>query len=173
MRQSLLEVPRLPRRPLRAAGFTLIEIMVVVVIIGLLAAAIVPEVVGHVKEARVARAKEDIQALTTALTMYQLDNFQYPTTDQGLQALIAQPSDPSIKHWRPGGYISQGSLEDPWGNPYQYVYPGTHGRAYDLFSLGPNGTSAEESGDDSSVIGNWNLDGSATNVAADTSGAPR
>jgi general secretion pathway protein G len=143
----------------RASGFTLIEIMVVVVIIGLLAAVIVPEVVSKVEQARVAKARQDIQALTTALTMYRIDNFKYPTTDQGLQALVQQPADPNIKNWKPGGYISQGSLKDPWGNDYQYVYPGTHGREYDLFSLGANGQ--DTSGDSSTVIGNWNLDGSS------------
>ena len=140
----------------RASGFTLIEIMVVVVIIGLLAAVIVPEVVSKVEQARVAKARQDIQALTTALTMYRIDNFKYPTTDQGLQALVQQPADPNIKNWKPGGYISQGSLKDPWGNDYQYVYPGTHGREFDLFSYGPNGQ--EGGGDSSSIIGNWNLD---------------
>lgn len=137
-----------------SAGFTLIEIMVVVVIIGLLAAMIVPEVMHRVEDARVSKARGDIQALTTALTMFRLDNFKYPTTDQGLQALVQRPEDASIKNWRP--YLSQGSLKDPWGNEYQYVYPGTHGREYDLFSLGPNGQ--EGGADTSSVIGNWNLD---------------
>ncbi|MGH8258088.1 MAG: type II secretion system protein GspG, partial [Steroidobacteraceae bacterium] len=79
-------------------------------------------------------------------------------TDQGLQALVERPADPSLRNWKPGGYISQGSLKDPWGNDYQYVYPGTHGRQYYLFSLGPNGQ--EGGGDGNSVIGNWNLDGS-------------
>lgn len=149
-------------RRARAAGFTLIEIMVVVVIIGLLAAAIVPEVVGHVEEARVAKAKEDIQALGTALTMYHIDNFQFPTTDEGLKALVERPADPAVKHWREGGYIAQGSLKDPWGNDYQYVFPGTHGHAYDLFSYGPKGPNDADAGDSSSMIGNWNVDESAT-----------
>jgi general secretion pathway protein G len=161
------------RHPARPAGFTLIEIMVVVVIIGLLAAMIVPSVVGHVEQARVTRAHQDIQALGTALTMYRIDNFRYPTTDQGLKALVERPADPSIKNWRDGGYLGQGSLKDPWGNDYQYVYPGTHGREYDLYSLGANG---EEGGTDSnSVIGNWNLDsngGSNSTGGGATGGAP-
>lgn len=144
----------------RAAGFTLIEIMVVVVIIGLLAAVIIPNVFHNVEEARVAKARQDIQALTTALTMYRLDNFKYPSTDQGLSALVDRPADPSLKNWRPGGYIQQGSLKDPWGNEYQYVFPGTHGRDFDLFSFGENGQ--EGGGDTSSVIGNWNLDSSGS-----------
>jgi len=147
-----------PRTRVRSDGFTLIEIMVVVVIIGLLAAVIIPNVFSRVEDARVAKARTDIQALTTALTMYRLDNYKYPTTDQGLSALVERPADPSLKNWRPGGYVQQGSIKDPWGNDYQYVYPGTHGREFDLFSLGPNGQ--EGGGDSSSVIGNWNLDGS-------------
>jgi general secretion pathway protein G len=171
MRHSQSPALQPAAQPARAAGFTLIEIMVVVVIIGLLAAAIVPQVVGRVEEARVAKAKEDIQALTTALTMYRIDNFQLPTTDQGLQALVERPSDPSIKHWRPGGYVQQGSLKDPWGNDYQYVFPGTHGHDFDLFSYGSNGTGSDEGGDSSTVIGNWNLDTSGTSGASDQSGA--
>jgi general secretion pathway protein G len=159
---------RLLRRP-RNAGFTLIEIMVVVVIIGLLAAMIVPSVVGHVEQARVTRAHQDIQALGTALTMYRIDNFKYPTTDQGLKALIERPADPTIKNWREGGYIQQGSLKDPWGNEYQYVFPGTHGHEYDLFSLGANG---EDGGTDSaSVIGNWNLDSNGASSSSGENGA--
>jgi general secretion pathway protein G len=154
--RSMLMRNIVPYRRRRSAGFTLIEIMVVVVIIGLLAAMIVPEVMHRVEDARVAKARQDIQALTTALTMFRLDNFKYPTTDQGLTALVQRPSDPSIRNWKQGGYIAQGSLKDPWGNDYQYVYPGTHGREYDLFSLGPNGQ--EGAGDSNSVIGNWNLD---------------
>jgi general secretion pathway protein G len=140
----------------RSRGFTLVEIMVVVIIIGLLAAVIVPGVVGRVEDARIAKTRQDIQALSTALTMYRLDNFKYPNTDQGLRALIQQPADPTIKNWRAGGYIQQGSLKDPWGNDYQYVYPGTHGREYDLFSYGADGQEGGEGND--ADIGNWNLD---------------
>jgi general secretion pathway protein G len=136
-----------------ARGFTLIEIMVVVIIIGLLAAAIVPEVIGKVDEARVAKAKEDIQALETALTEYRLDNSVYPSTDDGLDALTKQPNDPSVTHWH-GPYIQQIS-KDPWGRPYQYAYPGTHGQPYDLYTLGADG---QPGGDGVNAdIGNWNL----------------
>ena len=143
------------------SGFTLIEIMVVVIIIGLLAAVIVPQVVGRVEEARVAKARQDIQALSTALTLYRLDNFKYPTTDQGLRALVQQPADPSIRNWRAGGYLGQGSLRDPWGNDYQYVFPGTHGHEYDLFSFGADGQEGGEGND--ADVGNWNMD---SNLAA-------
>ena len=138
----------------RPRGFTLIEIMVVVIIIGLLAAVIVPQVISKVDEAKVTKAKSDIQALETALTMYRLDNSRYPTTDQGLTALVTQPTDPSIKHWRPGGYLQRVS-KDPWGNEYQYVYPGTHGKEYDLFSFGADGAPGGEGID--ADIGNWNI----------------
>lgn len=146
------------RRSARSAhqrGFTLIEIMVVVVIIGLLAAVIVPQVVDKVDQARSAKAKQDITSLETALTMYRLDNSKYPTTDQGLTALSTQPTDPSIRHWRPGGYIKRIS-KDPWGNDYQYVYPGTHGGEYDLYSLGADNQPGGEGTD--ADVGNWNAE---------------
>jgi general secretion pathway protein G len=146
------------RRTPRSAtqrGFTLIEIMVVVVIIGLLAAVIVPQVVDKVDQARSAKAKQDITSLETALTMYRLDNSKYPTTDQGLAALSTQPTDPSIRNWRPGGYIKRIS-KDPWGNDYQYVYPGTHGSEYDLYSLGADNQPGGEGAD--ADVGNWNAE---------------
>ncbi len=137
-------------------GFTLIEIMVVVVIIGLLAAFIVPQVMGRVDEARITKVKGDIQMLETALSMYRLDTARYPTTEQGLMALVTKPDDPAVRNWKPGGYLSRVS-KDPWGNEYRYVYPGTKGREYDLYSLGPDGQEGTPESDQDNV-GNWNLD---------------
>jgi general secretion pathway protein G len=138
----------------RTRGFTLIEIMVVVIIIGLLAAIIVPNLMSNVDKANVAKAKQDIRALEAALSMYYLDNSKYPTSEQGLAALTQQPTDPSIKHWRPGGYLDRIS-KDPWGNPYLYTFPGTHGKQYDLFTLGADGQPGGEGLN--ADIGNWNL----------------
>ena len=131
-------------------GFTLVEVMVVVVILAILAAFIVPKIAGRPDEARVLKAKHDIQTLETALDLYKLDTGTYPTTDQGLQALIESPS--SARSWREGGYIKRLTL-DPWGNPYQYFYPGQYGEL-DIYSLGANGQAGGEG--INAEIGNWN-----------------
>jgi len=119
----------------RARGFTLIEVMVVVVILGLLAAIVVPKVMSRPDEARVVAAKADIAAIVQALKLYRLDNTAYPTTDQGLAALVMRPTtDPVPLNWKPGGYLDR-VPKDPWGTDYQYLNPGTHGEI-DVFSLG-------------------------------------
>ena len=148
-----------PRRYPPAAGaqrgFTLIEIMVVVIIIGLLAAVVVPQFLGRVDDARVAKTKQDIQAMETALTLYKLDNFSYPSAEEGLKALVEKPNDPNVHNWRAGGYLKHLN-KDPWGNDYQYQIPGMHGGDYDLYSLGADG---QPGGDGVNAdIGNWNLD---------------
>lgn len=140
----------------RAAGFTLIEIMVVVVILGILAALVLPNVIGNVDTAQVAKVKQDMQAFETALSLYRLDNYKYPTNDQGLQALVQQPNDPTVRNWKPGGYLRGGVRKDPWQRDYVYVYPGTHGNEYDLFTLGADG---QEGGEGINAdIGNWMTD---------------
>lgn len=128
------------------SGFTLIEIMVVVVILAVLGALVVPKILENVDKARVTRAQSDIRAIQTALDLYRLDNFKYPTTEQGLQALVTQPTDPSITNYRSGGYLSA-LPKDPWNNPYQYVSPGANGRDYDIISYGRDGKPGGESYD--------------------------
>lgn len=140
----------------RLSGFTLIEIMVVVVIIGLLAAFIVPNVMNRVDDARITKVRGDIQSFETALSMYRLDTARYPSTAQGLGALVQKPDDPSVRNWKPGGYLQRVS-KDPWGNEYRYAYPGTRGREYDLYSVGPDGQEGSDEADKDNV-GNWNLD---------------
>lgn len=142
-------------RRIRHAGFTLIEIMVVVIIIGLLAAVVVPQFLSKVDDARVTKAKADVQAMQTALTMFKLDNYVYPTTDMGLKALAQKPDAATVKNWKAGGYL-QHVNKDPWGNEYQYQLPGTHGGEYDLYSLGADGKPGGEGYD--ADVGNWNLD---------------
>jgi len=137
-------------RLFKQAGFTLIELMLVIVIIGALAAMVVPRLVGRSEEARVGAARADIKGnLSLALRLYEVDNGRYPTTEQGLTALMAKPtSPPTPQNWK-GPYIEQDPL-DPWKRPYVYRSPGSHPpRDYDLFSLGPDG---KESEDD---ITNW------------------
>jgi general secretion pathway protein G len=138
-----------------ARGFTLIEIMVVVVIIGLLAAVILPNIFSNLSKAQITKAKSDIQAIEGGLTMYKLDNYKYPSTDLGLNALVQRPNDPTVRNWREGGYLKRVS-NDPWGNPYQYVFPGTRGQEFDLYSFGADGQEGGEG--ENADIGNWNLD---------------
>lgn len=141
----------------RETGFTLIEIMVVLVIIAILAALVAPQILGQVDEARVTAAKQDIQTIGTALDFYKMDNFRYPNTDQGLEALIKKPDDPTVRNWRPDGYLRAKSVpKDPWGNDYRYLEPGSHGAGYDLYSLGSDGETGGEGND--TDIGSWNLE---------------
>jgi general secretion pathway protein G len=122
----------------RQSGFTLIEIMVVVVILAVLGALVVPRILENVDKARVTRAASDIRAIETALDLYRLDNFKYPTSEQGLQALVKQPADPTITNYRSEGYLPA-LPKDPWGTPYQYASPGPDGRQYEITTYGKDG----------------------------------
>jgi len=139
---------------MRQRGFTLLEVMVVVVILGILAALVVPKIISRPDEARAIAARQDIASLMQALKLYRLDNQRYPTTEQGLQALVARPaSAPLAPNWKTGGYVER-LPKDPWGNPYQYLNPGVHGEL-DVFSLAADGAPGGEGND--ADIGSWNL----------------
>ncbi len=135
------------------SGFTLLEIIVVVAIIAILAAYIAPKVAGRVDDARISKAKSDIRVLESSLELYKLDNFSYPSSEQGLDALVNQPAG-DVKNWRKGGYIKKLS-KDPWGNDYLYSFPGNNGE-FDIYSLGAD--AADGGSDEAADIGNWNLD---------------
>ena len=126
-------------------GFTLIEIMVVIVILGILAGLIVPRIMGRPEEARQMKAKIQIESIETALKLYKLDSGSYPGTEQGLQALVVQPSTGNIPaKWREGGYLEKGKVpKDPWGNDFVYLSPGVHGE-YDIVSYGADGVPGGE-----------------------------
>ena len=138
--------------PRRCHGFTLIEIMVVVVILGILAALIVPKIMSRPDEARITAARQDVATILQALKLYKLDNLAYPSTDQGLQALVARPaSAPVPANWKAGGYLER-LPKDPWGRDYRYLNPGRKGEI-DVYSLGADG---EPGGDGNDAdIGNW------------------
>ncbi|MCA2016283.1 type II secretion system major pseudopilin GspG [Vibrio tritonius] len=141
------------RTAAKQSGFTLLEVMVVVVILGILASVVVPNLLGNKEKADQQKAITDIVALENALDMYKLDNSVYPTTDQGLEALVSKPSSPEPRNYRGGGYIKR-LPKDPWGNDYQYLSPGDKG-TIDVFTLGADG---QEGGDGiNSDIGNWNI----------------
>ncbi len=135
-------------------GFTLLEVMVVIVILGVLASLVVPNLLGNKEKADQQKVVTDISALEQALDMYKLDNSVYPNTDQGLDALVSKPSSsPEPRNYRNGGYIKR-LPKDPWGNEYNYVMPGEHG-AVDIFSLGADGQDGGE--EVNTDIGNWNM----------------
>jgi general secretion pathway protein G len=145
---------RASRRIPAQAGFTLIEVLVVIVILGILAALVVPRVLERPDEARVVAAKSDIAAILAALKLYRLDNQRYPTTEQGLAALVARPTQaPLPSNWKPNGYLER-LPNDPWGRPYQYLNPGLRGEI-DVYSFGadgqPGGTGIDAD------IGSWDL----------------
>lgn len=138
----------------KSAGFTLIEVMVVVVILGILAAIIVPKIMSRPEQARMVKVKQDILAIQSALDLYKLDNGIYPTTDQGLDALVKKPtSSPVPQNWKSEGYLQQ-LPGDPWGMPYQYI---NDNEKLKIFSYGPKGKEGN------SEIGNWNIDNNTNN----------
>lgn len=135
----------------KQTGFTLIEIMVVVVIISLLATLVLPKVLNRQDQALVTKAVADIRSISSQLALYKLDNFNYPTTSQGLEALVSNPGNE--KGWR--GYLDK-LPKDPWGNDYQYMSPGQKSQDFDIWSYGADGTSGGSG--PATDIGNWNLD---------------
>ena len=142
------------RRPADQRGFTLIEIMVVVVILGILAAIAVPRIMSRPDTARITKAKQDIRVVENALKLYRLDNYNYPSTEQGLEALVAEPAgEPVAKNWKGGGYLDRLPL-DPWGNQYQFLNPGVKSEI-DLYTLGADDRPGGEG--PNADIGNWNL----------------
>ncbi len=151
-----VSISSIRRLPIRAAehGFTLVEIMVVVVILGIMGAVVVPKVFGRIGESKIAAARQDIISLKQSLTLYKLDNQRYPTTEQGLQALRAKPTTgPAANAWKAEGYIEK-LPNDPWGKPYLYLSPGVKGEI-DIFTLGADGQPG--GADENADIGSWDL----------------
>jgi len=139
----------------RDAGFSLLELMVVVVILSVLALVIVPRVIDRPDQARAVRARTDITSIASAVKFYRLDNLRYPSTDQGLAALVSPPTvAPLAPNWATGGYMDR-MPRDPWGQPYHYLSPGVHGD-FDIFSYGANGQAGGEGAD--ADIGSWDLE---------------
>ena len=138
----------------RQGGFTLIEIMVVIIIIGILVAMVAPQVMGRIDQAQVTRVRSDLRAVESALKFYRLDNFAYPTSEQGLEALVTKPNDPNIRNWNKNGYLPR-MPKDPWQRPYLYMNPGQNGEI-DVYSLGADGQPGGEG--INADLGNWELE---------------
>lgn len=137
------------------AGFSLVEILVVLVIMGLLISVVAPTVLNRADEARIQKAHADFKAIETALKIYRLDNFVYPTTEQGLEALVEASSlDPEPRNFKEGGYLEELPL-DPWGRPYLYLSPGEH-KQVDIYSLGADGLSGGDG--QNADVGNWKVE---------------
>lgn len=155
-----METPMKPETTTRARrqkGFSLVELLVALAILALISAIVVINVLPARDKAAVDTAKIDLRAIEGALDQYRLDMMNYPSTQQGLQALVAVPSDArSASSYRPGGYLRGKVPTDPWGNPYQYAFPGDRGGVYDLYSLGADGQPGGEGLN--ADIGNWDLD---------------
>jgi len=146
-----------PGRRFGNDGFTLIELMVVIVILGVLAGLIIPRIMGRPEEARQMKARVQMESIETALRLYKLDNGDYPSTEQGLQALVETPTVGELpKAWRKGGYLEKGKMpKDPWENEYLYLCPGLHGD-FDLVSYGADGQPGGE--DKNTDINSWELE---------------
>ena len=139
----------------RDAGFSLLELMVVVVIMSILALVILPRIIDRPDQARIARVQSDLATISSALKLYRLDNFRYPTTEQGLKALVSRPSsEPIPRNWAKSGYIDR-LPKDPWGGEYQYLSPGVHGE-FDVFTLGADGIAGGS--DMNADLGTWTLE---------------
>jgi len=136
-------------------GFTLIEVMVVVVILSILAVLVVPKIMDNPDKARLLKVQQDIRAIETALKLYKLDNYSYPSTDQGLEALITRTTiPPEPRQWKQGGYLDRVPI-DPWEFTYNYLSPGVHHKDFDIYSQGADGQ--PEGTDINADIGNWHL----------------
>ncbi len=138
----------------RQGGFTLIEIMVVVIIIGILVAMVAPQVMGRIDQAQITRVQSDLRAVESALKFYRLDNFAYPSSEQGLEALVTKPNDPNIRNWNPHGYLPR-MPKDPWQRPYLYMNPGQNSEI-DVYTLGADGQPGGEGMN--ADLGNWELE---------------
>ena len=139
-------------------GFTLLEILIVITILGILASLVAVRIMDRPGEARITKAKLDIKALENALKLFKLDNAFYPSTEQGLKALVQKPAVGRIpQNWREGGYLEKGEVpKDPWGREYYYMSPGVHNKDFDIWTYGADGEEGGE-GEDAD-IGNWDID---------------